>query len=96
MTTPTRLSEILALLPSPFERSKTKRTKAIRDARRVLADYQRALSAGLAQETRVRLLLWAEAYIQEALYQETHARIGYHHQQPSGVVAQQLRLRGEI
>lgn len=89
----TTLRDFLSALPAPVHRSKTKRDVAAQDARRHLQYYRSSLRYGLEQPTRVQHLLWAEAFIQTALYHETQGRLGHNFQSPAGVVGQQVRHR---
>lgn len=76
-TTPTRPTQGT----TPWPRTITKRRDAMAQAKRRLAAATNLLAADDAVRTegRVRALLWAEAFIQQALALETRDRLGNRH-----------------
>lgn len=70
--------------PRPVPRTKTKRREAIGSAKRSLARASSLLAWDLgaasddpdATKARVFALLWAQAFIEQALALETHDRLG--------------------
>lgn len=69
-------------LPLPYAKSITRRRKAANEARKALARYQALMDprydndGDQADPHRIQALLWAKAWVDQALAVETRGRMG--------------------